>query len=75
MGRFRDWRGDEVETVTLTTGHPRVTLLTMVASSPDWFVGVFRLSLRDSGGNWLVSHSVDLFPYDAGTTLEGACAR
>ena len=56
-----------INTVTLTTGHPRVTLLTMVASSPDWFVGVFGLSLRDSGGNWLASHSVDLLPYDAGT--------
>ena len=30
-------------------------------------MGVFGLSLRDSGGNWLASHGVDLFPYDAGT--------
>ena len=40
-----------INTVTLTTGHPRVTLLTKVSRSPDWFVGVFGLSLRDSGGN------------------------
>ena len=53
--------------VTVTTAHPLVTLLTMVAPSPDWFVGVSGLSLLDAQGDWLASHSVDLFPYDAGT--------
>ena len=52
---------------TVTSTHPLVTLLTMVAPSPDWFVGVSRLSLLDAQGDWLASHSVDLFPYDAGT--------
>ena len=51
----------------VTTDHPRVTLLSMVAPSPDWFVGVSGLSLLDAQGDWLASHSVDLFPYDAGT--------
>ena len=54
-------------TVTLTTGHPLVTLVTMIAPSPDWFVGVSGLSLLDSGGAWLSSHEVDLHPWDAGT--------
>ena len=52
---------------TVTTAHPRVTLLTMVAPSPDWFVGVSGLSLLDAQGDWLALHTVDLFPYDAGT--------
>ena len=52
---------------TVTTAHPRVTLLTMIAPSPDWFVGVSGLSLLDAQGDWLASHTVDLFPYDAGT--------
>ena len=52
---------------TVTTAHPLVTLLTMVAPSPDWFVGVSGLSLLDAQGDWLASHTVDLFPYDAGT--------
>ncbi len=52
---------------TVTTAHPRVTLLTMIAPSPDWFVGVSGLSLLDAQGDWLASHSADLFPYDAGT--------
>ena len=53
--------------VTLTTGHPRVTLLSMVAPSPDWFVGVSGLSLLDAQGNWLPSRTVNLYPWDAGT--------
>lgn len=52
---------------TLTTDHPRVTLLTMVAPSPDWFTGVSGLSLLDSSGNWKPSLSVNLYPWDAGT--------
>ena len=54
-------------TATLTTEHPRLTLLTMVAPSPDWFVGVSGLPLLDDQGRWLRSHEVDLFPWDAGT--------
>ncbi len=46
---------------------PLVTLVTMIAPSPDWFVGVSGVSLLDGRGEWLTSHEVDLFPYDAGT--------
>ena len=45
---------------------PLVTLISMVAPSPDWFVGVSGLSLRE-GGEWVTRKEVDLFPYDAGT--------
>ena len=53
--------------VTLTTDHPRVTLVTMIAPSPDWFVGVSGLSMLDSSGDWKESVSVNLYPWDAGT--------
>ena len=53
--------------VAVTTDHPRVTLVTMIAPSPDWFVGVSGLSLLDASGNWLPSHEVQLYPWDAGT--------
>ena len=53
--------------VTLTAAHPRVTLLTMVAPSPDWFVGVSGLSMLDSLGGWRQSRTVELHPFDAGT--------
>lgn len=50
-----------------TKAHPLVTLLSMIAPSPDWFVGVSGLSLVDARGRWLSRLEVDLFPYDAGT--------
>ena len=53
-------------TATLTTEHPRITLVTMVAPSPDWFVGVSGLPLLDQG-RWLRAHEVHLYPWDAGT--------
>lgn len=48
----------------VSVDYPLVTLVTMVAPSPDWFVGVSGLSLLD--GDW-VDRTVELFPYDAGT--------
>ena len=53
--------------VTLSTDHPRVTLVTMIAPSPDWFVGVSGLSMLESAGDWKASVSVDLYPWDGGT--------
>lgn len=47
--------------------HPLVTLATMIAPSPDWFVGVSARSLLDENGSWVDRLEVDLFPYDAGT--------
>ncbi|MCY3778139.1 MAG: PQQ-dependent sugar dehydrogenase, partial [Candidatus Aminicenantes bacterium] len=56
-----------IDDVTLTTDHSRVTLLTMIAPSPDWFVGVSGLSLLDEQGEWMASLTVNLYPWDAGT--------
>ena len=54
--------------ITLTTDHPLVTLTSMVAPSPDWFVGVSGLSLRNTADDgWQPSLTVNLFPWDAGT--------
>ena len=53
--------------VALTTDHPRVTLVTMIAPTPDWFVGVSGLSMLDSLGGWRASRTVYLHPFDAGT--------
>ena len=53
--------------ITVSPTHPLVTLVTMIAPSPDWFVGVSGLSLLNAQNEWLASHTVDLFPYDAGT--------
>jgi hypothetical protein len=50
----------------VTPAFPLVTLVTMVAPSPDWFVGVSGLSLIENGA-WVAEKVVLLHPYDAGT--------
>src|SRR5260221_3813267 len=46
--------------------YPLVTLCSMIAPSPDWFVGVDSLNLIDNGG-WVSNNVVTLFGNDAGT--------
>lgn len=46
---------------------PYLTLISMIAPSPDWFAGVSGLALRDGQGQWKQQIVVDLYPYDAGT--------
>ena len=53
-------------TFPIESTHPLVTLVTMIAPSPDWFVGVHGLNLR-SDGKWLSDWETTLFPYDAGS--------
>jgi len=52
---------------TVQHTYPLVTLVTMIAPSPDWFVGVHGLSLLDAQGEWQDSVVVTLYPYDAGS--------
>jgi len=52
--------------ITVSEEFSLVTLVTMVAPSPDWFVGVSGLDLRE-GGDWVESLTVTLWPFDAGT--------
>ncbi len=53
-------------TFNVDEAFPLVTLVSMLAPSPDWFVGVSGLSLRANGA-WLPRVVVDLVLYDAGT--------
>lgn len=46
--------------------YPLVTLVSMIAPSPDWFAGVDSLSLI-TNGNWATNLTVTLYGYDAGT--------
>jgi hypothetical protein len=45
---------------------PLVSVVSMIAPSPDWFVGVTGLSLFEDGA-WVEEQVVELYPYDAGT--------
>ncbi|MEZ4795994.1 MAG: spondin domain-containing protein [Flavobacteriaceae bacterium] len=52
--------------ISVSEDFPLLTLVTMIAPSPDWFAGIHGVSLRN-GGSWETNLSIDLFPYDAGT--------
>ena len=43
-----------------------VSLITMIAPSPDWFVGVDSYDLCGMNG-WIENVTMDLLPWDAGT--------
>jgi len=45
---------------------PLVTLVSMIAPSPDWFVGVDSLNLIENG-EWVTNKVVTLYGMDAGT--------
>jgi len=46
--------------------HSLLSLVSMIAPSPDWFVGVHGVELRP-GGKWIDTLTLELAPYDAGT--------
>jgi hypothetical protein len=57
--------------ITFDDDHPFLTLASMIAPSPDWFIAINSFNLRE-GGNWNEGDinneiNIDLFPYDAGT--------
>jgi len=51
--------------VAVDAAHPQVSLVAMIAPSPDWFAGVKDVSLLENG-QWLAEKTVDLMPYDSG---------
>ncbi|OUR92375.1 hypothetical protein A9Q87_07815 [Flavobacteriales bacterium 34_180_T64] len=50
---------------------PYITLVSMVAPSPDWFIAVNSLNLRSGNpvinNGWKATFTMDVFVYDAGT--------
>ncbi|WP_299124491.1 spondin domain-containing protein [uncultured Winogradskyella sp.] len=54
--------------ITVSQDFPLLTLVSMIAPSPDWIIAVNNLDLWDQNLNkWRETFTVDLFPYDAGT--------
>lgn len=51
---------------TVTRDHPLATVVSMIAPSPDWFVGVSGLDLFQNG-DWIRETVVNLYAWDAGT--------
>ena len=53
-------------TFSATRDFPLATLLSMIAPTPDWFVGISGVPLFDNN-QWVQHVRVQLQPYDAGT--------
>ena len=59
---------DVVKTVEVTTDYPLVSAISMIAPSPDWFLGVRDYSLcNTTTGKWLDKRERSLPLYDSGT--------
>ncbi|MCF7824015.1 MAG: spondin domain-containing protein [Candidatus Marinimicrobia bacterium] len=58
--------GNVTLTFQMNQEFPLVSIVSMLAPSPDWFVGVSSLDLA-ADGMWKDSLTIDLYAYDAGT--------
>lgn len=58
--------GSRTSFITLDADFSVVTLVAMLAPSPDWFVGIHDVNLRENG-LWIRELVIDLEPYDSGT--------
>ncbi|MHC4375791.1 MAG: spondin domain-containing protein [Planctomycetota bacterium] len=58
--------GLAIANLVVDQDHPLVSLVSMIAPSPDWFVGVHDLSLLENG-QWIDVLEVPLLAYDSGT--------
>ncbi len=46
---------------------PLLTLVSMIAPSPDWMIALDSYSLLDASDDWKISETIDIFALDAGT--------
>lgn len=54
--------------IEVSEDFPLLSLVSMIAPSPDWFIGINGFSFLNGGNNWKTGTIfIDLFPYDAGT--------
>ncbi|GGD02899.1 hypothetical protein GCM10011368_00880 [Hyunsoonleella pacifica] len=57
--------------VSVSEDFPLITLVSMVAPSPDWFIAINSLDLRSGNpsinNGWRDTFTMDVFAYDAGT--------
>lgn len=60
-----------INNLQVSENFPLITLVSMVAPSPDWFIGLNSINLRSGNdainNGWKDTFSLDVFAYDAGT--------
>ena len=64
-GPLRDFNDSLVTTVQVDAAHPMVSLVAMIAPSPDWFTGAANINLNENG-QWVASRTLELNAWDSG---------
>jgi len=64
-GSLKNFRDSLVTTVQVDAKHPMVSVVMMVAPSPDWFTGASMVNLVENG-TWVASRTLTLPAYDSG---------
>jgi len=64
-GGLKDFRDSMVTTVHVDPAHHLVSVVNMVAPSPDWFTGASSVDLLENG-TWVASRTLRLPAYDSG---------
>jgi hypothetical protein len=64
-GGLKNWKDSMVATVRVDPAHPLVSVVNMIAPSPDWFTGASGVNLADNGA-WITRRTVTLYAYDSG---------
>jgi hypothetical protein len=64
-GGLKKFRDSLRTTVRVDAKHPMVSVVAMLAPSPDWFTGVSSVNLAAQGG-WVQSRTLVLYAFDSG---------
>jgi hypothetical protein len=64
-GGLKNWKDSMTATVRVDPAHPLVSVVNMVAPSPDWFTGAASVNLIENGA-WVTHRTLTLPAYDSG---------
>jgi len=64
-GGLKNFKDSMVATVRVDPAHPMVSVVNMVAPSPDWFTGASSVNLAENGA-WVSPKTLVLPAYDSG---------
>lgn len=56
-----------ISNLSVSEDFPILTLMSMIAPSPDWMIGVNGFSFLDGTSSWKTTETIDIFALDAGT--------
>jgi len=57
----------ETTSIEVSADYPLISVLSMIAPSPDWMIAIHDIALLDGNGDFIEEIVIPLFPYDAGT--------